>query len=170
MRNGAEMYLGGNDGTTAVGTFPVMPAYPCIIHPNTIFTLQNISGFKDASQYRGAAKGEYGRYKSLAFFIATDPSSLGIGAPSSAGGGGTSSAVANTGGVADVYQSLAMGKHAYHAVKLNGKSTSFHAKPLGSAGTADPLDQLSTIGAKHTGAALITNQNWLASLEHAVEN
>src|SRR3990167_239511 len=169
MRNGAEMYLGGSDGTTAVGTYPTMPAYPCIIHPNTMFTLQNISGFKDASQYRGAAKGEYGRYKSLAFFVATDPSSLGIGAPSVAGSGGSTSAVANTSGVADVYQTLAIGKHGYHMVKLNGKSTSFHAKPLGSAGTADPLDQLSTIGAKHTGAALITNQNWLGLLEPAGE-
>ena len=79
-------------------------------------------------------------------------------------------AVANTGGVVDIYSTLAVGKHGYHMVKLNGKSTSFHAKPLGSAGTADPLDQLSTIGAKHTGAGLITNQNWLARLEHAVEN
>ena len=170
MRNGAEMYLGGNDGTSAANTYPVMPAYPCIIHPNTMFTLQNIAGFKDASQYRGAAKGEYGRYKSLAFFVATDPSSLGIGGRVDTGSGGASTAVANTGGTVDIYSTLAVGKHGYHMVKLNGKSTSFHAKPLGSAGTADPLDQLSTIGAKHTGAGLITNQNWLARLEHAVEN
>lgn len=169
MRNGAEMYLGGSDGTTAVGTYPVMPAYPCIIHPNTMFTIQNIAGFKDASQYRGAAKGEYGRYKSLAFFVATDPSSLGVGGFNVTGSGGSSTAVANTSGTVDVYRSIAIGKHAYHMVKLNGKSTSFHAKPLGSAGTADPLDQLSTIGAKHTGAGLITNNNWLAGLEHAVE-
>lgn len=169
MRNGAEVAIGGNDGTGNANTYPVMPAYPCIVHPNTMFTLQNIAGYKDASQYRGAASGEYGRYKSLAFFVATDPSSLGIGAPSVAGSGGTSSNVTNTGGTVDVYQSLAIGKHGYHMVKLNGKSTSFHAKPVGSAGTADPLDQLSTIGAKHTGAGMITNQNWLCLLEHGVE-
>jgi|GEM_PF-388508 len=169
MTNGAEFVLGGNDGTTTVGTAPVMPAYACIVHPRTIFTLQNISGFKNASEYRGASANEYGRYKSLAFFMATDPSSLGIGATSIASGGGTSAAVVNTGGTVDVFLSLCIGKHAYHRVGLNGKSTSLHVKPLGSAGTADPLDQLSTIGAKHTGAGLITNQNWLNRMEHAAE-
>ena len=169
MVNGAEVILGGNDGTSVVGTYPVMPAYAFIVHPRTMFTLQNLSGYKDASQYRGAGPNEYGRYKSLAIFVATDPSSLGIGAPSVANSGGASRAVTHTGGTADVYQSLAIGKHAYHQVRLTGKSTSMHVKPVGSAGTADPLDQLSTIGAKHTGAGLITNQLWLASLEHAVE-
>ena len=167
--NGAEFVLGGNGGSSNVGTAPTMPAYACIVHPRTVFTLQNIAGFKDASQYRGAAEGEYGRYKSLAFFMATDPSSLGIGAAVTTGAGGNSTVVTNTSGVADIYHTLAIGKHAYHQVKLNGKSTTFHVKPMGSAGTADPLDQLSTIGAKHTGAGLITNQNWESRLEHAVE-
>ncbi len=169
LSNGAEFLFGGNDGTTAVGTAPTMPAFALVVHPRTVFTLQNITGFKDASQYRGAAPNEYGRYKSLACFLATDPSSLGIGAPSVASAGGTSSAVTNTAGTVDVFQSLAIGKHAYHQVGLNGKSTSLHVKPLGSAGTADPLDQLSTIGAKHTGAGLITNNNWINRIEHAVE-
>ena len=167
--NGAEYLFGGNDGTTTVGTAPTMPAYAFIVHPRTVFTLQNIAGYKDASQYRGAAPQEIGRYKELAVFRATDPSSLGIGAPSVAASGGTSTAVVNTGGTVDVFQSLACGKHAYNQVRLNGKSTSMHVKPVGSAGTADPLDQLSTIGGKHTGAGLITNNNWLARIEHAVE-
>lgn len=167
--NGAEISLGGNDGTQMENTYPVSPAYPVIIHPRTWFTLQNIAGCKDAAQYRGAAMGEIGRYKDLAFFRATDPSSLGVGAASVAGAGGASTAVTNTAGTVDVFLTLAIGKHAYHKVGLNGKTTSYHAKALGSAGTADPLDQIGTNGWKHTGACLITNNAWMVRLEHAVE-
>ena len=167
--NGAEYHLGGNDGTTMANTYPISPAYACVIHPRTWFTLQNISGCKDRAQYNGAAEGEIGRYKELAFFRATDPSNLGVGAPSTAAGGGTSAVVTNTGGTVDVYHSVAFGKHAYHRVHLSGKNTSYHAKPLGSGGTADPLDQIGTNGWKTTGACLITNQNWMVRLEHAVE-
>ena len=167
--NGAEVSLGGNDGTTMENTYPVSPAYPVVIHPRTWFTLQNISGCKDSAQYRGAAPGEIGRYKDLAFFRATDPASLGVGAASIASSGGASTVVVNTAGTVDVFISLAIGKHGYHRVHLNGKSVSYHAKPLGSAGSADPLDQIGTNGWKSTGACLITNQNWLVKLEHAVE-
>ena len=167
--NGAEISLGGNDGTTMENTYPVMPAYPVIIHPRTWFTLQNIAGCKDASQYRGAAPGECGRYKDLAFFRATDPASLGVGGAFVTGSGGASAAVVNTAGTVDVFITLAIGKHAYHRVALSGASMSYHAKPLGSAGAADPLDQIGTNGWKNTGACLITNQLWMAKLEHAVE-
>ena len=167
--NGAEISLGGNDGTTAENTYPVSPAYPVVIHPRTWFTLQNISGCKDAAQYRGAAPGEIGRYKDLAFFRATDPANLGVGAPSSAAAGGTSAAVVNTGGTVDVYHSVAFGKHGFHRVHLSGKNTSYHAKPLGSSGVADPLDQIGTNGWKTSGPGLIKNQGWLVRLEHAVE-
>ena len=56
--NGAEYQLGGNNGTSMENTYPISPAYACVIHPRTWFTLQNISGCKDAAQYRGAAPGE----------------------------------------------------------------------------------------------------------------
>lgn len=167
--NGAEISLGGNDGTSMENTYPVSPAYPVVIHARTWFTLQNIAGCKDAAQYRGAAQGEIGRYKDLAFFRATDPSSLGVGAPVTNSGGGTSAVVDNTGGTANVYHTVAFGKHAFHRVHLSGKNTSYHAKPLGSAGTADPLDQIGTNGWKTTGACLITNNNWMVRLEHCTE-
>ena len=167
--NGAETQLGGNQGSGIENTYPVLPAYPVVIHPRTWFTFQNISGCKDAAQYRGAASGEIGRYKELAFFLATDPSSLGVGAPVVTASGGASAAVTNTGGTVDVFSTVAFGKHGYHRVKLNGKSMSYHAKPLGSAGTADPLDQIGTNGWKSTGAGLITNNAWICRLEHATE-
>lgn len=167
--NGAEIQLGGNDGTSMENTYPVSPAYPVIIHPRAWFTFQNIAGCKDSAQYRGAAPGEIGRYKDLAFFRATDPSNLGVGAAVVTGAGGASAAVVNTAGTVDIFSSLAIGKHAYTKVALNGRSMSYHAKPLGSAGAADPLDQIGTNGWKNIGACLITNQNWMVRLEHACE-
>ena len=41
---------------------------------------------------------------------------------------------------------------------------------LGSAGTADPLDQMATVGWKVDGfAAVILNGDWIVRLEHPIE-
>lgn len=42
-------------------------------------------------------------------------------------------------------------------------------KPLGSSGTADPLDQRATVGAKVTAfTACVLNPDWLVSIHHGV--
>ena len=42
-------------------------------------------------------------------------------------------------------------------------------KPHGSSGTADPLDQRATVGAKVTAyTAAILNDHWLVRIEHTV--
>ncbi len=164
---GAEKHLGGNSGNMSENSFPTMAAYAAITLPDVVFDLQNINGFKWASEYKGAADGEIGRYKQIAFFEAPDPSSLGAGGKKYAGGGGSSTAVKNTAGTVDVYTILVFAKNGFTKVPLNGKSSSFISKPLGSAGTADPLDQIATIGWKTIGARLITNQDWLCRIECA---
>lgn len=163
--NGAEKMLSGNSGNMSENSFPIMAAYPAITVPDVIFDLQNINGFKWASEYKGASDGEVGRYKQIAFFEAPDPSSLGAGGKKYAGGGGSSTLVKNTAGTADVYTILVFGENGFTKVPLSGKSSSFISKPLGSAGTADPLDQIATIGWKTQGARLITNQNWVCRIE-----
>lgn len=164
---GAEKHLGGNSGNMSENSYPTMAAYAAITLPDVVFDLQNINGFKWASEYKGAADGEIGRYKQIAFFEAPDPSSLGAGGKKYAGGGASSTTVKNTGSVADVYTILVFAKNGFTKVPLNGKSSSFISKPLGSAGTADPLDQIATIGWKTIGARLITNQDWLCRIECA---
>ena len=165
--NGAQKQLSGNSGSTNVGSTPIMPAYPAITMPDVLFDLQNLDDFKWASDYKGAVEGESARYKQLAFFESADPSSLGAGGKKFAGGGASSTAVKNTGSVADVYTIMVMGKHGFTRVPLNGESTKNIRKALGSAGTADPLDQIQTFGWKNTSARLITNQNWLVRIECA---
>ena len=161
----AEKSLGGNSGNSSFNSFPVMAAYPAITVPDVVFDLQNIDGFKWASEYKGAADGEIGRYKQLAFFEAPDPSGLTAGGKVYLGGGASSTLIKNTAGTADVYTILIFGQNGFTKVPLSGKSSSFISKPLGSAGSADPLDQIATIGWKTIGARLVTNQDWICRIE-----
>lgn len=165
--NGAEKMVGGNSSNSSENSYPTLAAWPAITLPDVCFDLQNITGFKWSSEYKGAVEGEIGRYKQLAFFEAADPSSLGAGGKKYAGGGGSSTAVKNTTGTVDVYTILIFGANGFTKVPLSGKTSSFIAKPLGSAGTADPLDQIATIGWKAIGARLRTNENWLHRIECA---
>jgi N4-gp56 family major capsid protein len=164
---GAETMVGGNQSNTTVNSYPTMPAYPAITAPSVMFDIQNIDGYKWASDYRGAQEGEVGRYKQLAFFQAPDPSSLGAGAKVFLSGGGSSTAVKNTAGTVNVYTILIFGENGFTKVPLTSKTSAFISKPVGSAGSADPLDQVGTLGWKTIGARLRTNENWLCRIECA---
>lgn len=164
---GADTILSGNMSNTTEFSYPVAPAYPGITRPAVMFDLGNVDGFKHAWEYKGSVEGEGGRYKNLAFFPAADVSSLGAGAKVYAGTGGSSTLVKNTAGTVDVYTILFYAKGGFTKVPLSGKSSAFISKPLGSAGTADPLDQIGTLGWKVIGARLRTNESWLARLDTA---
>lgn len=165
---GAETMVGGNQENMTENSYPTMPAYAAITTPKVLFDLQNVTGFKWASEYRGAMEGEMGRYNQLAFFSAPDPSSLGAGGKVYLSGGASSTAVNNTAGTANVYTILIFGQNGFTKVPLVGKTSAFYAKPLGSAGTADPLEQVATMGWKTTSARLRTNESWLCRIETCV--
>lgn len=169
--NGAQTILGGNGGSDTVNSYPTMPAYPAVTLPDVLFTLQNISGFKWASDYKGAIEGEIGRYKQIAFFLSPDPDSLTAGGKKFIDAGGTASSyVKSTGGTsADVYTIMLFGKHGFTTVPLNAGSTKMYRKELGSAGSADPIDQVMTMGWKNNSARLRTNESWLCRIEVAAE-
>lgn len=69
-----------------------------------------------------------------------------------------------------VHATLVFGKDAYGVVDVDGKgAVQLIVKPHGSSGTADPLDQRATVGAKVTAyAAVILNDLWLVKIEHTV--
>ncbi|MEA4898315.1 MAG: N4-gp56 family major capsid protein [Christensenellaceae bacterium] len=69
----------------------------------------------------------------------------------------------------DVAATLVIGKDAYGVVDLEGKNVRAIIKNRGSAGTADPLDQISTVGWKVAGFAVkILQDAWLVRVEHGV--
>ncbi len=70
----------------------------------------------------------------------------------------------------DVHATLVFGKDAYGVIDVDGKgAVQLIVKPHGSSGTADPLDQRATVGAKVTAyTAVVLNDLWLVKIEHTV--
>lgn len=168
-RNGAEMPIGGSGGSTNVGTSPTMPGFPCVIHSDTFMTVQNLPSFVWPSQAKGMPEGCSGCYKQIYFYVSDDPSNVGAGSRIRTGAGGASALVRNTGGTVDVYEDIFFSRRGFNSVQLSGKSLMNYVKPVGSAGSLDPLEQVGTVGWKATTTQLITNQNWVLRGEHAAE-
>lgn len=71
-----------------------------------------------------------------------------------------------TGAVAaDVYATLILGDDAYGVTELEGGGLQHIVKPLGSAGTADPLNQRSTVGWKASKVAKILVPQYMVRIE-----
>ena len=69
---------------------------------------------------------------------------------------------------ANVYATLVLGKNAWGSPEIAGKGRmQMMVKALGSAGSADPLDQRGTIGWKSYQAPKILNNNFMTRLETA---
>jgi N4-gp56 family major capsid protein len=74
---------------------------------------------------------------------------------------------AGVGGTVDVYLTLVFGADAFGLVSLAGHNLEAIYKPLGSAGTADPLNQQSSMGWKCTFTTKILDQAWMVRIEHS---
>lgn len=140
---------------TGYNTTPVAASYIGIVHPRVTYTLSGLTGFEPVEKYAGRTTvldGEVGKYKELRF-IETTKAKVFAGAGS---------------GSIDVYASLFIGQNAYGISRISGEAMKNIVKAVGSAGTADPLNQRSTSGWKATLAALILNQAYILRLESAV--
>ena len=120
--------------------------YIGIIHPNVAYDIMNDALWEDVSKYNGGqaiVKGEVGRLAGVKFIESTY-------APVKSGAGA---------GSADVYCSMIFGKGFYAAPELDGKGKpEMIVKPLGSAGTADPLNQRASVGWKAFLTAVRLNE------------
>jgi hypothetical protein len=65
----------------------------------------------------------------------------------------------------DAYATLIFGKNAYGTTEISGGGLQHIVKQLGSAGTADPLNQRATVSWKATLAALILVEAYMVRLE-----
>lgn len=66
----------------------------------------------------------------------------------------------------DVYSALFIGSDSYGVTEISGGGLQTIIKQLGSAGTADPLNQKATQGWKATHISKILNQLWILRVEH----
>jgi len=130
--------------------------YVGIIHPYMWHDLTNDTDIKDTMKYSNPEQlwnFELPIAGGVAWYVSTH-------APLFAAGG--------SGGV-DVYAALIFGKNAFGVVDVAG-SGRFRtiAKPLGSAGAADPLDQRATLGWKAYQLPKVLNNNFFTRFEAGV--
>ncbi len=159
----AVLTLKGNDAkhvtsmvnpSTGYNTDAVMPAFIGIVHPQTTRNLKDATDYVPVANYSqpGAAMmNEVGKLDEVRFVETTKGKVF------------TGSGAAGI----DVYATLIIARHAYGVTRLSGEAMRNIVKPLGSAGTEDPLDQRATSGWKATFVAKILNQNFLLRIEHA---
>ena len=67
----------------------------------------------------------------------------------------------------DVYSTLILAANAYATTKIKGGGLETIIKQLGSAGTADPLDQRATVGWKALKVTEILSQQYMVRIESA---
>lgn len=158
----AKFVKEGIGASEDVGTGSVRKAFIALVHPDVEFDLEQIVGFRAVSDYgsqEGVIEDEIGSYKNIRFVTSTNCKIFaGAGAVGTAG-------FKNNGANFDVYATLVIAADAYGVSPLSGQAMNTYVKALGSAGSADPLEQRSTVGWKATTVCTILNQAWMIRLE-----
>lgn len=137
-------------------TRPINACYVGITHPEIAAKIKTFTanGFVPVEKYANQADvmpGEFGAYNEIRFIETSNAKIF--------EGGGTNSI--------DVYSILIMGANAYGVTRISGESLRNIVKPLGSAGTSDPLNQRATSGWKATKVAKILDEDALYRIECA---
>ena len=141
--------------STGFLTAPINAAYIGIVHPKIVYTLKGIAGWVPVEQYPSQADvidGEAGAFDEIRFIQTSNAKSWAV--------------VNNIASTAlTVYGTLIFGKDAYGISRISGEALKNIVKPLGSAGSADPLDQRTTSGWKATFITMILDDNAMLRYE-----
>ena len=125
-----------------------------IIHPDISYDLTNDPAWKDVKTYsdpNDIYEGEIGKLYGVRF-VETTEAKIWAGA----GAGGRA-----------VYSTLILGDNAYGVTEITGGGLEHIVKQLGSAGTADALNQRATAGWKATKVAERLVENYMVRIESA---
>jgi N4-gp56 family major capsid protein len=159
----AKFMKEGIPPSDGVGTGAIRKAFVGIVHPDVEYDLESITGFKPVSDYpsqMGVMEDEIGAYKNIRFVASTNAKIFADITTVTTAGFKTSGSGKN-----DVYATLIFAAEAYGVCPLSGEAMNTYVKALGSAGTADPLEQRSTVGWKATTTTQILNQAWMLRIE-----
>ena len=127
-------------------------SYVAIIHPDVAHDIMSSSEWIDIHKYDASVNlftGEIGKIAGVRFIENTEAKIF--------AGAGSSSA--------NVYATLFMGAGAYAVTDVQGGGLRHIVKQLGSAGTADPLDQRATVGWKAIKVAERLIEQYLVRVE-----
>ena len=126
-----------------------------ITHPRVMFDIQATTEWREAQLYNQTNRifdGSVGEMYGFKFWV-TDVAKV---------------FTAEGAGSIDVYSLLVFGQDAFGTVELSGHNLQTIYKPLGSAGTSDPLNQQQTMGWKVTFGTKILQQAFMLRYECAV--
>lgn len=152
--NNAKMVNSQIDPGTGYNTSPIRASFIGIISHNTEFDLKSDPDFVPVSEYASPAsalENEVGAIDEVRFILA----------------GSNAKTFTST---VTVHGTLVIGREAYATSRISGEAVRMIIKLLGSAGSADPLDQRQTSGWKATFVSVILNQNFIGRIEHAVSS
>lgn len=147
LGNDAEMISEVVTGTNAYATSPVRPAFWGYIDTDLLDDLEAVANFVNSSNYASqqtVLDSEWGSTGNVRWLYTS------VGSVSSA--------------ATPVYNNIIVGKEAYAVVHLKSETGNFYVKPLGSAGSADPLDQRGSIGWDHPFVSRILNDSFMINL------
>ena len=176
-KNSAMTFTPMANGSTNVGTTPILPAYWAMCHPDVAVDVTGLTGFKSVESYAGqtsTAMGEFGTItvagKALRFISTEDAS---VDADTGSSSLGSLNGTTNV----DLYTVLVYGQNAIGSVGFGETlpDGSFLAgdevgaielitKGLGSGGTSDPYNEIMTMAWKGYHAGKITNPNWVRGI------
>lgn len=127
-------------------------SYVAIIHPDVSYDFTDDPTWKDVKTYADPSDlytGEIGKIHGVRFVETTEAKKF-----AKAGSGG-----------ATVYSTLVLGENAYGVTEITGGGLEHIVKQLGSAGTADALNQRATVGWKATACAERLVENYMVRIE-----
>lgn len=153
--NDAEMITSMVNPKDGFNTQPLMPCYVGIISENTYHDIKKEVGWVKRAEYptqQEVMPGEMGSLDEVRFVMTTNAKIF-----SAAGAGSV-----------DVHATMILAQNYYATTRIAGAAMKNIVKPLGSSGTADPLDQRSTSGWKATFVAIRLNENFAVRIEHGV--
>ena len=127
-------------------------SYVAIIHPDCAFDIMRDPEWINAAQYAGSSQlfeGEIGKVRGCRFVETTEAKVF-----PKAGANGK-----------DVYSTIVLGENAYGTTEISGGGLQHIVKQLGSAGTADPLNQRATVGWKALKVAVRLVEQYMIRIE-----
>lgn len=153
--NNAKMITSMIDPSDGVSTTPIGRAYIGIVSEDVAYDLDDATGWIPVEKYPNKSMVMPDEIGSLGGvrFIETSNAYVELAAGASSN---------------DVHHVLIFGQNAYAQTRISGKALMNIVKPLGSAGTADPLDQRTTSGWKAWYVAKVLNANFIVDLQVGV--
>lgn len=135
-----------------------------VCHPDITPTIQGMTGFIDVKDYPDSKQSVMHEIGTIDQVRIVETTQGKIFAGGGASGGSNVKETTN----ADVYATLIFGRNAYGLIPFEGEAgIQSIIKPIGSSGSADPLDQRGTVGWKLKTTTKILNDAFMIRIESA---